>query len=422
MDSTINLLPEKDKQLKRDGGIRKQSAEMVEMTKPQDRVFQERVVRMEGVLAFFKNIFRRAPKLPQPKAKEIIPPAPPKPIAAAPRPAAPVTKMETMMDRLPGKEPVAKPPAPPLAGNFLTKLFSKSEKPARPVTGNRPPLIVPPPPSGAPLKVLPPPAPAHRAPSWAPPPPPGKPVAQSPALVPPLPPKPVIAPAPMPPPIPTRLHQAPSVSKTTEAQPMLGNSLNVNLVPERYQPEASVKERLLAATFVAGAALLVAAVSIGLYFYQRTLQTKVNTVEDEIQQVSASIRSIETIELQEAQILSARTADVKRALDQHVYWDMFFKNLESVTLPGVSYSSMNVDVSGTVSISGMALTYEDVGNQLLTFQKAKDFITDVTITSGTLVQQSQDTQTSPSGTTAPVQTRVTFNATLRVNPTVFYRR
>ena len=54
MDSTINLLPEKDKQLKRDGH-RKPMAEMVEMTKPQDRVFQERVVRMEGVLAFFKN-------------------------------------------------------------------------------------------------------------------------------------------------------------------------------------------------------------------------------------------------------------------------------------------------------------------------------------------------------------------------------
>lgn len=424
MDSTINLLPQKDKQLKRDGQ-RKQSAEMVEMTKPQDRVFQERVVRMEGLLSFFKNIFRRPPKLPQPKVKMITPPASPQPLPPAPKPPAPVTKLETMMDRMPG---APKPPAPsaaPPAGGFLTKLFNRAEKTAPPAP-RRPTLIVPPPPHVP--AASPPPVPVRRAPAWAPP----LPVPTSSASLPsaPFPNVPPSSPAPLaqppfPPPVPVRSRQEQPPARSTEAQPLLGASLNVNLVPEQYQPEASVRDRILAASFVGGALLIVAGVAIGLYFYQQRLQDKVAAVDSQTEQVNVEIANRERDDLNDALVLQQRTSDVKRVLDQHVYWDAFFQKLEGVTLPTVAYSNMSVDVAGSVTLVALAKTYNDVGAQLLTYQRATDFITDVKISGATKVSvAASSSQTgTPPGQQAPAnQSLVSFSVSMRVNPTLFYRR
>ncbi|MEK7639810.1 MAG: hypothetical protein AAB424_01590 [Patescibacteria group bacterium] len=423
MDSTINLLPEKDKQLKRDGH-RKPMAEMVEMTKPQDRVFQERVVRMEGVLAFFKNIFRRAPKLPQPKIAVVIPPAPPKPFAAAPKSAAPVTKLETMQDRLPKIPQAPKPSVAPPTGSFFSNLFSKKAKSSLPI-GNRPALAVPmlsPTP-----KIIPPPAPVRRAASWAPPPPP--PVVVK-AAVPhvSLPPTPAPAKAPLgaaafPPPPPRVPGLPPRV--VTEAQPLQGVSMNVNLVPEQYQPEASAKDRIFAGSFVGGAVLLVALATLGLFFYQQRLQSKVQAIDDETIQVNGEISIRERDDLTDALVMQQRTSDVKRVLDQHVYWDVFFEKLEGVTLPTVAYSTMSVDVAGSVTLAAQAKTYNDVGAQLLTYQRAKDFITDVTISAATKTSASSGSaqnNTPPGQPAQAPQSLVSFSVSMRVDPALFYRR
>lgn len=430
MDSTINLLPEKDKQLKRDGQ-RKQSAEMVEMTKPQDRVFQERVVRMEGLLAFFKNIFRRAPKLPQPKVKVVVPPAPAKTLPPAPKPPAPVTRLETMQDRMPSMPKVPTPPTPPPTGSFLTKLFNRADKVPQQAK-SRPVLAVPPPPrvQNAP----PPPIPVRRAPAWAPPPPPPpRPPASQPVAAP-VPPPPLMQKAPLqqppgpapafPAPAPKRSQSPQPLARSTDAQPMLGASLNVNLVPEQYQPEASVRDRILAASFVGGAVLIVVGISLGLYFYQQRLQDKVAAVDRETEQVNVEITNRERDDLNDAIVLQQRTSDVKRVLDQHVYWDAFFQKLEAVTLPTVAYSTMSADVSGSVTLVAQAKTYNDVGAQLLTYQRAKDFITDVKISGATKVSAPAATPQggTPPGQTPTSQSLVSFSVSMRVSPTLFYRR
>jgi hypothetical protein len=204
---------------------------------------------------------------------------------------------------------------------------------------------------------------------------------------------------------------------------MLGVSLNVNLVPEQYQPEASARDRILAASFVGGALLLVVMVTLGLYFYEQRLQSKVASVDQQTLQVAKDIADRERDDLADALVLQQRTADVKRVLDQHVYWDAFFQKLESVTLPTVAYATMSVDVSGSVTLQAQAKTYNDVGAQLLTYQGAKDFITDVTITTAT-----KSATTLPAGSTPPGQTAqsapssVSFSVSLHVDPSLFYRR
>jgi len=199
----------------------------------------------------------------------------------------------------------------------------------------------------------------------------------------------------------------------------------VNLVPEQYQPEASVRDRVFAASLVGGAALLVVVAALGLYFYQQRLQTKVASIDQQILQVNQEVASRERDDMTDAIVLQQRTGDVKRVLDQHVYWDVFFQKLEGVTLPTVAYSSMSVDVAGSVTLMAQAKTYDDVGAQLLTYQQAKDFITEVNITAATKTSSSSGTPrtgTPPGQTAQPTQSLVTFSVSMRVNPALFYHR
>lgn len=206
---------------------------------------------------------------------------------------------------------------------------------------------------------------------------------------------------------------------------MFGGSLNVNLVPEQYQPEASVRERLLAGVFVGGAMLLVAVAVLGLHLYQGQLESKVQSIDDQLFAVNDEINTRERDDLGDAMVLQQRTGDVKRVLDQHVYWDVFFQKLEDVTLPSVAYTTMSVDVAGSVTLGAQAKTFNDVGAQLLTYQRAKDFITDVTISGATKAASAAAAPpaSSPPGQSAPAsQSVVSFSVTMRVNPVIFYRR
>ena len=130
------------------------------------------------------------------------------------------------------------------------------------------------------------------------------------------------------------------------------------------------------------------------------------------------------MELREAEVLQQRTADVKLALDQHVYWDKFFTQLEAVTLPTTTYTTMSADTSGTVTLTAQSTSYDGVGNQLLAFQQNKDFITDVTINTATMQSASTSSiigsSTSPSSSNA-ASSIVTFSVALQVNVSIFYK-
>jgi Tfp pilus assembly protein PilN len=204
---------------------------------------------------------------------------------------------------------------------------------------------------------------------------------------------------------------------STNAELVRGGGLDVNLVPEEYQPEVTPKDKLIFGLSIGVALVLVAAIVVGLQLYSKRVEARVANVQAELDTITVSVSALESGTLGRAQVLQRLTGDVRRILDQHVYWDGFFQKLEAVTLPSVTYTNMSVDVSGTVTLSAVAKTYNDVGDQLLTMQQAKDFITDVTITSGT--KSSAATPGAPGqSTTAEV---VTFSISLRVVPTVFYQ-
>lgn len=191
-------------------------------------------------------------------------------------------------------------------------------------------------------------------------------------------------------------------------------------MPQEYQPEGPSRNRLIAAIIVAAAVVLVAGTTIGLGIYQRSLDAKIADLDTEIAALGQQVSVLESGPLQQASVLRQRTADITKALDQHVYWDQFFTQIEGVTLPTVSYGNISVDVAGSVSMSATATTFDEVGKQLLTYQKATDFILQATILSATKVSSAAATDTPPGQAAAAPKSQVSFSVSLRVNPKVFY--
>ncbi len=199
----------------------------------------------------------------------------------------------------------------------------------------------------------------------------------------------------------------------------MGSGLNVNLVPVEYQPEAPARDRLIALVAVGVAVLLVAGTTIGLTWYRKSLDEKINDIETKTAALTQQISALESGPLQQANVLRQRTADVTKALDQHVYWDSFFTELEAVTLPSVAYTTMSADVSGSVTMSAVATSFDEVGKQLLTYQKATNFITQATILSATKVAGTAS-EAAPGEAQQNPKDLAAFSVSLRVTPQTFY--
>ncbi|MBI2644880.1 hypothetical protein HYW94_01740 [Candidatus Uhrbacteria bacterium] len=91
----------------------------------------------------------------------------------------------------------------------------------------------------------------------------------------------------------------------------------------------------------------------------------------------------------------------------HLYWTQFFEELEKHTLPNVAYDSISISTNYVTSLSAHTTDYASVAKQLIAFQDASSFVTNVEITSANAVL-------SPTG----VSTGVNFSVRLEIDPAV----
>jgi hypothetical protein len=401
MDSTINLLPDKEKQLVK--GKPKPRPSSIEMTSPRERVVQQRVVRTGGLMEFFRNLFKKKQVLSvksqeKPKVPPVIlPPTPPK----APEP---ITRIEAMPERI--KPAPSAPAAQPqvVKSGFFQKVFSS---PTAPTAVQSSVIKAPPPVPAAP-------APIRRPAAWTPPPPSNQHTPPPPINAVPLPPVPPADRKP----IGSQLPPVPKPANVSaNLEQMHGQGLNVNLVPEEFQPEVVPKDKLIFVLSIVIAVVVIAVTAIGLSLYSKKVEKKVAQVDSELKSTQLQVDSFSTGTLNQAEVLKKLTSEVTTVLDQHVYWDTFFAKLEGVTLPNVTYSNMSVDIAGSVSLTAKAKTFKDVGDQLLVYQQATDFINSVSISSAT----KETTQTAgPAGATSSEDT-VSFSVSLTVQPSIFFK-
>ncbi|MBI5037315.1 MAG: hypothetical protein HZC01_01205 [Candidatus Kerfeldbacteria bacterium] len=229
-------------------------------------------------------------------------------------------------------------------------------------------------------------------------------------------------------------HRPAAASHTLQAQAglgagaPLGTNWEVNLVPEEsLEQEISISRVMMLATFIVVAVGVVFGGWLWANWYYNSITTEINKMNNQIVIADIQIRSYEKM-LNEINELRVQIDNVSTLLDKHVYWSSFFSELERATSPDVYFTSMSADVNGTVTLQAVGRNYDAAIKQLMVFEKAQSFVSDVTVSgiafTGTLAESTNTTATSAIGSATPAarvgDTPVTFTVELTVQPAIFY--
>ena len=157
--------------------------------------------------------------------------------------------------------------------------------------------------------------------------------------------------------------------------------LNVDLIPAEmsHYPELELSKKLVVNGLVLLAVILViGAAYLGITWYQLKVNNELKTVETEITQLKMQISVYEN-QKEAAVVMQKKLELVRGLLNQHLYWTKFFDRLEKYTINEVYYTNFSMAGTDNLVLSAVGKDYESVAKQLMVFENASDFVTEVKI-------------------------------------------
>jgi Tfp pilus assembly protein PilN len=113
--------------------------------------------------------------------------------------------------------------------------------------------------------------------------------------------------------------------------------------------------------------------TVGFILLTRSANAKTETLKTESQQIQDAMNANQS-DLSAAKALQAQLKNVKSLLSGHIYWSSFLDLLASVTPAKVLYHSLNGSIEeGVIHVEGVAPSYTEVGNLLLSFSTSPKF-------------------------------------------------
>lgn len=107
----------------------------------------------------------------------------------------------------------------------------------------------------------------------------------------------------------------------------------------------------------------VAAIYLGLMYYQKQNQIETKNQEHKLSQLNAEIKQAE-IGLKEITDFQVRLKMVAQIFDKHIYWTKLFKFLEDNTIKDVYYTGFMGDTGGDYSLNAVALRFSNISEQV----------------------------------------------------------
>lgn len=157
--------------------------------------------------------------------------------------------------------------------------------------------------------------------------------------------------------------------------------LDVNLIPKeliRY-PELEFPKRLFrSGIIVLSSVLLVIIGYLGITLYQLRINQQIKNIEKEIVSINQEVALYDQ-EKASALAMQKYLEVIRQLLDGHLYWTKFFTFLEKYTIDEIYYTDFSMTGTEKLVISAVGKDYESVAKQLVSFQKASDFIKNVRI-------------------------------------------
>jgi hypothetical protein len=143
----------------------------------------------------------------------------------------------------------------------------------------------------------------------------------------------------------------------------------INLVPEGFrQKKEKTSKKLVIIPIVL--IIITAIICAGLFFYEETLSNKISDLDNEIDQINQKISNeldTEVISFQK------HLNNLKKMLDDHIYYSNLFSLIEKTTVPTVSFESFNGDVSSKkIQLKGKAISFSSLAKQIVAFREAEE--------------------------------------------------
>ena len=152
---------------------------------------------------------------------------------------------------------------------------------------------------------------------------------------------------------------------------------------------------------------------IGLVWgYLFWLETRTAPVIEINSQLAAKERELKQLEgeIGELKNLRVKAAEIKKILDQHVYWTNFFSWLENNTLSGAHYAFFAGDISGQYVLPAVASDFKTFSSQIKILQADKNQVVSAD------ASQVAATKAGSGG-----QATMSFDLNLAVKPDIFKR-
>ena len=187
------------------------------------------------------------------------------------------------------------------------------------------------------------------------------------------------------------------------------DAVEISLVPENERDEKNYFKRNL--SYIISWVVVCTLFSAGLYWFSSTKLNDLTIVKNglENEKVSIQTKLAKMNEMKaKVQVLENKLNESKNLLDNHIYWTNLFVALERHTHSQVSYSGFSGSSGDELVLSASAPNYSIAAKQLLIFQSAKDFVTNVSI-SGITTDEGTEDRTGG----------VNFSITLTLNNNVF---
>lgn len=164
----------------------------------------------------------------------------------------------------------------------------------------------------------------------------------------------------------------------------------VSLLPKEYAIKAEPTPKGLRMFAVFSYLLLAVVLSVwgGLYFYKLQISDQINKINEEIDGIRSTSLKGRDEEVQKIKEASEKLSEFKNVLDGHIYTSNIFKQLESLTLKTVYFDQFDLDTGKqTLTLAGIANSYESFAKQFSKLKTERDVIRDVTIDSISLTKE-----------------------------------
>jgi len=143
----------------------------------------------------------------------------------------------------------------------------------------------------------------------------------------------------------------------------------INLVPEGFKQKTKKSSNKVIITLIV-LVVLTFVIYIGLFFYKKSLSREVSRLDNEINQINQKIsQELET----EVVNFQKHLANLKKMLENHIYYSNIFKLIEEKTVPTVSFENFTGDVPNRrIELEGKAISFSSLAKQITAFEEAKE--------------------------------------------------